>query len=534
MSSADHRAPYTRAQSGERAEVAPASATPEARAWGLAARVLAARYGRPQATPGPDMPVLDALAQDVLAFAGASPEARHGAARAALEGLRWAALRFELTPMAPLVSALRAVVPADAEGQAHRAAAELWCALGRDDAEPLEPQAQALEAEASALGAADLVVEAAALRAWALAARGSLAEATKVARRASRMARTEGLPQTEYLAHWTLARVRRLAGAPHLALRILSSLRGVAPPAWAAVLAWEVVLSGGVAEGPGPAAALSAWVQGLERGEGAGHAARTEVLERAAAPWPAHRREVAAWLGAVDPALPPVSEVAAWAQGEVHTTPAALTGLLAWRGVAPAADSALAYVLVDGALRRRVPRLSFALIDTARVRPTEQSRLKQGRTEMLVAALALAPTDGVDEAACFARVYGFAYEPEVHKSIFDVLVHRTREHLAGQGTLVRGGGTLRLVLDRPLLAADPRCTRPLGEALLGVLAEQAGASAKDVAKATGVSLRVVQATLQSLVAEGACQQERGGREVRYLVEDTTYSEPTQRVRASWT
>ncbi len=520
MSWSTARAAYERACQGEPVSEAPA-ADPEARAWALASAALRERVDAPRAV----------TAAEVRARARASDAARLGAAMAAAEALRSAALAFDGAGVDAHAAALEAVAPPDPEARAQVSAAALWRAVAQARWAEAAERALPLEAQASALGAAALVVEAAALRALALASSGALDEATKIARRASRMARTEALPQPEYLAHWVLARVRRLAGAPHLATRILASLRGVAPPAWWPLLAWETTLSGAATEsGPGPAAALGAWVLGLERGDRHGHAARTQRLLHATAGWPSHRADATAWIAAVDPHHPPPPELHAWTHGLTTLAPPALSGLLGWRGQAPPGDSAIAYVLADGPLRRRVPRLTFALVDRARVRVEEQSRLKQGRTEMLTAALALAPPEGIDEPTCFASVYGFPYEPEVHKSIFDVLLHRGREHLAGRGTIARGGGRLALALDAPLLAADPRCTRPLGDALLGVIAEQAGASAKDVAKATGVSLRVVQATLQSLVQDGACQQERGGREVRYVVEDTTYSEPTQRAR----
>lgn len=504
-----------------------------AAAWDLAAHAARERYtGARTVTP-------DA----VRCFTAAPAEARLGATAAAAEAVRSAALAFDLDAVDAHASALHAVAPDHPDAHAQRQAAQLWCALAHARWEDAAARAVALEAQAAALASPSLVVEAASLRALALSALDLLDEATKVARRASRMARTEGLPQGEYLAHWVLARVRRRAGAPHLATRILASLRSVAPPAWWPVLAWEAVLSGITSESradsgadqghaPHPAPVLVEWVLGLERGDGPGFAVRTAQLLAAAAPWPAHRAEVEAWIAAVDPTRTPTADVAPWSSGRTAIAPPALAGLLGWRGVAPAGDSAVAYVLVDGPLRRRLPRLSFALLDRDRIASTAQSRLKQGRTEMLAAALALAPPAGLDEASCFASVYGFPYEPEVHKSIFDVLVHRAREHLAGRATLARGGGRLALTVGGPLLLADPRCTRPFGDALLGVLAEaeRAGASAKEVAQATGASLRVVQATLQSLVEDGACQQARGGREVRYRVEDTTYSEPTQRVR----
>jgi len=454
----------------------------------------------------------------VFAFRAAPMETRSGAALAATEGLRRAWLAFDLDGVRHFRLALRAV----SNDELLLAASDLWVAAaeGRDAGQ----LAEKVETRASSEGLASLVVETAALGALSAATRGDLEAATRIARRASRMARTEAIPQVEYLAHLVLARVRRLTGAPHLATRILASLRKVAPPPWWPSLAWEAALCGAAPEH----GALADWLLALERGDGAAFDARTAKL-RAACTWPSHRTDIEPWIAAIDLRSPPTP----WSSGSTAVAPAAIDGVLSWRGVAPAGDTAVAYVLADGPIRRRIPRLAFALIDRARIPPLAQSRLKQGRTEMLVAALALAPPAGIDEALCFASVYGFPYEPEVHKSIFDVLVHRAREHLENRGTIARGGGILKLVLDAPLLIADPRCSRPLGDALLGVLAENAGASAKDVAKATGMSLRVVQSTLQSLVKDGACQQERGGREVRYLVEDTTFSEPTQRARIDW-
>ena len=39
-------------------------------------------------------------------------------------------------------------------------------------------------------------------------------------------------------------------------------------------------------------------------------------------------------------------------------------------------------------------------------------------------------------------------------------------------------------------------------------------------------LRTVQATLRQLANEGVCRVERSGRNVEYVVEDTTFREPT--------
>src|SRR5205085_10755199 len=74
---------------------------------------------------------------------------------------------------------------------------------------------------------------------------GAIDDSVELARRASRMAQAESLPQLEYLANLTLARVRRHSGRPHLALHILGALARVAPAAWSGWLGWETLLGGG-------------------------------------------------------------------------------------------------------------------------------------------------------------------------------------------------------------------------------------------------------------------------------------------------
>ena len=81
-------------------------------------------------------------------------------------------------------------------------------------------------------------------------------------------------------------------------------------------------------------------------------------------------------------------------------------------------------------------------------------------------------------------------------------------------------------LDAALKAAD-YVTR-VGEAMKG---RQGAASARDAALRLGVSLRAAQGALKELSSSGACQLRRDGRTVEYVVEDTVFSEPTQRLAA---
>jgi DNA-binding transcriptional regulator YhcF (GntR family) len=66
---------------------------------------------------------------------------------------------------------------------------------------------------------------------------------------------------------------------------------------------------------------------------------------------------------------------------------------------------------------------------------------------------------------------------------------------------------------------------------LRYLAQEGAASARDAARGLGVSLRAAQGALKELSSAGACQTRREGRAVEYVVEDTIFSEPTQRLAA---
>lgn len=523
MPAAAFRAACELAVRGELGEPVPETATtPEAQAWRWAWLATRRRF-----LGGPEVPL------ELFSSLGVhGPEVIAGLRWATAEELRSAALAFDAGRVGR-AHRLLASWPVDSPTSGcQEAGAGLWWAYSQGHFSVCAERAPAVEAQALTLGLASLVIEAAALRALSLAALGSLDEALKHGRRASRMARTEGLPQAEYLAHLVLARLRRLSGAAHLATRILRALWRVAPPTWAPWLGWESALTGMIDPLPaGPGQVLGQWLLALNAGDRNLAETPRQILRSNS--WPAIKADFEVWSSAVDPHTPPAPAIAAWCEGQTSVTPPALQGLLGWKGQAPADDTAFAYALADGPLRRRVPRLGLTMIDRSKVRTLPQTHLKQGRTEMLLAALALAPPQGVAEVDCFLSVYGFPYEPEVHKGVFDVLLHRSREHAAGLGAIVRGKGLLQLELSGPTLLADPRCTRPLGDALLGVLAESSGASAKEVAKATGVSLRLVQATLQGLVKDGVCQLEKGGREVRYTVEDTTFSEPTLRAQVAF-
>jgi predicted DNA-binding transcriptional regulator YafY len=65
-----------------------------------------------------------------------------------------------------------------------------------------------------------------------------------------------------------------------------------------------------------------------------------------------------------------------------------------------------------------------------------------------------------------------------------------------------------------------------------MLAERGSASAKDAAGELGISLRSAQAALAELAQSGACDAQKDGRNVAYVVEDTVFSEPSRRLTTS--
>jgi DNA-binding transcriptional ArsR family regulator len=147
----------------------------------------------------------------------------------------------------------------------------------------------------------------------------------------------------------------------------------------------------------------------------------------------------------------------------------------------------------------------------------------------LLAILALAGASGLDDSTCFTRTYGFAYVPDLHRGVFDVLLHRARIAVQGAARLERASGRIALSATRPLLVPDPCTAQSMSDRVLRFLAEQGRASAKQAAEGLGVSLRAVQGALTALSEADACVIERQGRHVTYAIEDSVFSEPTRRL-----
>lgn len=201
-----------------RARADGAASSAAERAWRAAARallVLAGESDGPPALEGlPAEPTGEAalpsvLAADLLGWSAFMAfDAR--AHRAAAERARRAA--GEASGVASLYVEVAALRQAVLEG---RGAAD---------------QAADLERRALELAHAPVVLEAAALRALG-ELEADVEAAVRTARRAVRMARTEGLPLPELLANLVLARARRLSDRPHLSVRILRGFGSRGGPA---------------------------------------------------------------------------------------------------------------------------------------------------------------------------------------------------------------------------------------------------------------------------------------------------------------
>ena len=362
------------------------------------------------------------------------------------------------------------------------------------------------------------VLRAATLRALAADAQGHAEEAVDHARRAFRMARTERRPQAEYWAGWTLARLRRTTGRPYLASRILGALRRIAPRPWNLWIDLQRTFSSGNPEAI--EGTLGVALGCARRGDAAGFARAVETLRGplgAFAPLRADLMDLLGCLGVDETSARPV--VDGWRGGEPPFAPPP-------RGFAALARDPLAVVIAEpGRPGRRVLWVGESLLPSSVTRELWVD--KPGRTESLLSALALAGPEGVDEEALFASVYGFTYNPALHRGAWDVALHRARVASSGVGSLTRRDGHVVLSVARSFVVADPRCQRGHEERVLQRMASAGGASARELAKELGLSLRTVQDVLRELVDTGACQQERDGRRRIYSVEDTTFQEPTR-------
>lgn len=420
-------------------------------------------------------------------------------ALAARQGVLGAALRFDRPKLDGWIAALERSSISIVRSLAHG-----WHAV-LSSTEALAAPREVIDLDPG------LAIEATVQRALVEIEIGDKAKAMALARQASRMAATEGLLQLEYLANVALARIRRRAGSTHLSVRILSSLQAVVPPVWKRWIGWELALAGHVEGGPlePPVHAIAA---GAER-------FRASLEESAAGVgFAALAREIRSFGSLVDPGVES-ADARAWLAGSEHETPFGIAD--------PLRDSlSIAYAAVmPGRAPRRVLRVGLPLLgpDAFVVMPSLRGR----RAHEALAIVALAGRDGALVQDLFRALYGTALLDITHEEVFRGLVHRMRAEVGHAADIGRAGDRLRLEPSVPVAIPDPRSERSLADRILAFVASRNGrATAREVATALGIPLRTVQRALGTLVEEGACSAEPDGRRTEYVVEDTTFHEPT--------
>ncbi|MEM1031812.1 MAG: hypothetical protein AAGN82_15780 [Myxococcota bacterium] len=381
--------------------------------------------------------------------------------------------------------------------------------------------ASALETRGRSAGRADVVVEAAALGALARAASGEVQPALELARRAVRMARAEGLRQEQYFAGLVLAHIRRSLGQTHLASHILTTLGRVASNPWQPWIGWELALASCIADAA-PAASPGPWLVELararEQNNDATAADRIARLDRCFAVPSLLASDWRCARGLLDPqgADDDDAAVQAFRAGRAHVVPRGMGHLLA-------DEPPVAYAVMGRAPARVGARPLGRTFPAERIFERTQ---RQQRIFTLLSVVGLAGAEGIDEDKAFRETYGFRYDRDVHREVFNVLCHRARGVLGDRGALHRTGGRMRLTTDSPLAVPDPRCEQPLDNRVLALVSRRGAMGARDISKSLGVSLRATQKALETLVGDGACQRVKAGRAVSYAVEDTTFSEPT--------
>ncbi|MEZ4219915.1 MAG: hypothetical protein R3B13_03230 [Polyangiaceae bacterium] len=511
---------------------------PVARAWVLALRaqlvLMLPRYGA--------VPRLSRIED----FVEGPPRARAGAIRAARDGLLAALLAFDAPAVTAYAKVAAQLVPGLSDGDVLTTEmCGAWQHFTSKQFEDCENRCAEIIARAPKLNAARTMVEAQALRALCRLLDDTTEQALALGRRASLAARSEGIPHAEFLAHGVLARSRRYAGQSHLALRILEALRPVVTAPWRGWLAWEWLMSGG-----DPASALrdldstasnfatdsartlAALLQAAMSKEGSAAGELLETLGTRAT-FAMIEHDATCLVAAASPNTPsPSTEVEAWRYGAQNAMPRALDGLRLRGDGGQDEESAAAYVLYTAEGRgSRVLHWGLSSAPTGGALRIKQSKRAQGRVETVLSVLALAGPTGLEESECFAATYGFPFVPELHRGVFEVLLHRARATLGDAGSIHKHDERLELRSEGSLIIPDPRVSQLTRDRVLRVLSEKGQASAKEMAKHLGISLRSAQGALAQLSEQGACETQKQGRSVAYVVEDTVFSEPTLRLRA---
>lgn len=418
----------------------------------------------------------------------------------------------------PLVEMVEVTAREHASVAQYADATRAWHALRRSDLVALRDALDRLKAHAKD---PRLIVEQTGLRAIAAEWAGEPAQALKLARRASRMARTEARPQQEYFVNLVLARQRRLNGTGYLALRILGALRKLAPRHWRPWLEWEFACAGGPAGAHGSSQTQAEDASTLRTLIIAAQSGNRPEFDRTASQlthsedWYV-RSDIDVLLPLLDPNRSVTGVGAKWVRGEVDDVPGGFAG------IARACNEREVAYACGPHQGRRVLTPGQGLLDHTTVLESADS----ARCETAIALLLI--TGQMELDAWFERLYGFPYVPELHRNPRNVLIHRARQLLEKVGGELRlEGRSIELAVPRGLAVRDPRCALGADYEVLALLAREGTTSASDAAAMTGLPRRTVARALHRLMTDGVCRSERDGRKLVFVVEDTTYSEPTQ-------
>lgn len=489
---------------------------------------------------------------------------------------RWLLLHRPLLPRNEWAQRMQDLASLDERAAAAAALALRWQRWGQGLPVPLDQHSEAtLRPEV-----APLRIEAALLRALVLGSlSGNSADAVAQARRASRMARSEELPHFEILASLVLARCRRLENRAYLAVHILRALEPHVPNSWWSWGRWELEMAGARvsqrsdAEPSSALGSLRAAVALGDRGKAERACAELEATVLMA-PFREDARLAEALLLGSEPRPTPerISRIqntdsgthehravssftltdaahrvgddqrdvpgaanqqsvflrralVAWRRGATNALPTGLNGLAfgePMRGAVPECAWVVAGPGADSCEASRWPRASLALVHGM----TQVPDSVQPRVDAGLAMLALSG-GAIPAADYFAALYGFDYEPGPHGAMFGMHRKRLRERLGESGDILLDGQTLRLRLRRRVLLPDPRCEQGLEERILRLASELGELSARAVAQALALPLRSAQRGLAALVEDGVIDAVGAGPRRRYVVEDTTFSEPTR-------
>ena len=345
-----------------------------------------------------------------------------------------ACARFDDVSMALALESLAAHAPSDPHTSAVHAMAVAWARLYAGEADP---------ADGASPGARVL---------GAIADPGS-----------SCLSPGAPLAQGELPAGWARAleqiawaRSHRSRGSLLRARQALVPLDG-STQGLADWLAWERVMAGEPepsAPGGGAAECLVTLLDAVDRGQDQ-HA--LDMLQRCtervcgAAPLlddlDAIARLICGTDGAYGSGRAP-DALTSFVEGRSHVLPDYVLGVT---GEAPRA-----WVVAEpGARGRRVVERALPIL--ARHARFPAPGVLARREASLLAALALAGPDGLDNGAAHTALYGGTYVASTHRAAMDVLVHRVRARAAGVARIERDAGVIRAELLGPTIVWDARC-----------------------------------------------------------------------------